>query len=261
MNLSKIVSKLPSTKKYKLICSPNNFYNLSLKSRYPKNIYAAQNIDLHGKGASTGSIDIEDLVNNKIKYCILGHSEVRSNFGETDLIVQKKTDLCLINKIKPIVCIGEPLKIYKSKKTKVFLKKQINKIFKKSNHYEEVVLAYEPLWSIGTGLTPKLSEIDDILGFLSKILENYSFRVAMLDEIDIKRRVWRDRVTNVVFSGPFTVEQLEKYSDEFIEIIKENIYGTEDESFPLNELEENGWTPGDVYYQITSKITLEEINS
>ena len=70
MNLSKIVSKLPSTKKYKLICSPNNFYNLSLKSRYPKNIYAAQNIDLHGKGASTGSIDIEDLVNNKIKYCI-----------------------------------------------------------------------------------------------------------------------------------------------------------------------------------------------
>ena len=62
MNLSNIVSKLPSTKKYKLICSPNNFYNLSLKSRYPKNIYAAQNIDLHGKGASTGSIDIEDLV-------------------------------------------------------------------------------------------------------------------------------------------------------------------------------------------------------
>ena len=176
MNLSKIVSKLPSTKKYKLICSPNNFYNLSLKSRYPKNIYAAQNIDLHGKGASTGSINIEDLVNNKIKYCILGHSEVRSNFGETDLIVQKKTDLCLINKIKPIVCIGEPLKIYKSKKTKVFLKKQINKIFKKSSNYEEVVLAYEPLWSIGTGLTPKLLEIDDILGFLSKILENYSFK-------------------------------------------------------------------------------------
>ena len=63
-----------------------------------------------------------------------------------------------------------------SKKTKVFLKKQINKIFKKSNNYEEVVIAYEPLWSIGTGLTPKLSEIDDILGFLSKILENYSFK-------------------------------------------------------------------------------------
>ena len=47
MNLSKVVSKLPSTKKYKLISSPNNFYNLTLKSRYPKNIYAAQNVDLH----------------------------------------------------------------------------------------------------------------------------------------------------------------------------------------------------------------------
>jgi len=70
MNLSKVVSKLPSTKKYKLISSPNNFYNLTLKSRYPKNIYAAQNVDLHGKGASTGSIDIQDLVSNKIKFCI-----------------------------------------------------------------------------------------------------------------------------------------------------------------------------------------------
>ena len=58
MNLSKVVSKLPSTKKYKLISSPNNFYNLTLKSRYPKNIYAAQNVDLHGKGASTGSIAV-----------------------------------------------------------------------------------------------------------------------------------------------------------------------------------------------------------
>tara|TARA_A100001035_G_scaffold71620_1_gene54886 strand:- start:534 stop:947 length:414 start_codon:yes stop_codon:yes gene_type:complete len=119
MNLSKVVSKLPSTKKYKLISSPNNFYNLTLKSRYPKNIYAAQNVDLHGKGASTGSIDIQDLVSNKIKFCILGHSEVRSNFGETDLIIQKKTDLCLHNKITPIVCIGEPVDIYNQKKLKI----------------------------------------------------------------------------------------------------------------------------------------------
>jgi len=116
MNLSKVVSKLPTTKKYKLISSPNNFYNLTLKSRYPKNIYAAQNIDLHGKGASTGSIDIQDLVSNKIKFCILGHSEVRSNFDETDDVVKKKLEICIKNKIKPIICIGESEKIYKLKK-------------------------------------------------------------------------------------------------------------------------------------------------
>ena len=66
--------------------------------------------------------------------------------------------------------------LYKSRKTKIFLKKQINKIFKKSNSYNEVILAYEPLWSIGTGLTPKMSEINDILQFLVKILKNYSFK-------------------------------------------------------------------------------------
>ena len=81
--------------------------------------------------------------------------------------------------ISQIVCIGEPLDIYKSKKIKNFLKKQINKIFKKSNIYNEVILAYEPLWSIGTGLTPKMSEINDILQFLTKILKNYSFKKVL----------------------------------------------------------------------------------
>ena len=175
-SLSRIISKLPSSKKYKLISSPNNFFNLAIQSRFPKNTLAAQNIDFHGDGANTGSMNINYLNENKIKYSILGHSEVRSNFGDSDEIVKIKLDLCLSHKIIPIVCLGETKDVYKSKKTKMFLKSQINRIFDNSNSYNEVILAYEPLWSIGTGLTPKNDEIEEISAYLSKILKNYSFK-------------------------------------------------------------------------------------
>ena len=176
ISLSRIISSLPFSKKYKLISSPNNFFNLAIKSLFPKNTLAAQNIDFHGLGANTGSMNINHLIENKIKHSILGHSEVRSNFGDSDSIVKIKLDLCLYHKIIPIVCVGETKDIYKSKKTKLFLKSQIDKIFDKSTSYNEVIVAYEPLWSIGTGLTPKIDEIQEISAYLSKILKNYSFK-------------------------------------------------------------------------------------
>ena len=176
ISLSRIISSLPFSKKYKLISSPNNFFNLAIKSLFPKNTLAAQNIDFHGLGANTGSMNISHLIENKIKHSILGHSEVRSNFGDSDSIVKIKLELCLSHKIIPIVCVGETKDIYKSKKTKLFLKSQIDKIFDKSTSYNEVIVAYEPLWSIGTGLTPKIDEIEEISAYLAKILKNYSFK-------------------------------------------------------------------------------------
>ena len=176
ISLSRIISSLPFSKKYKLISSPNNFFNLAIKSLFPKNTLAAQNIDFHGLGANTGSMNINHLIENKIKHSILGHSEVRSNFGDSDAIVKIKLDLCLSHKIIPIVCVGESKDVYKSKKTKLFLKSQINKIFHKSTSYNEVIVAYEPLWSIGTGLTPKFDEIEEISAYLSQILKIYSFK-------------------------------------------------------------------------------------
>ncbi len=176
LSLSKIISNLPKSKKYKILSSPNNFFHLTIRKLFPKNITATQNIDLHGLGANTGSLDVSYLTESKIKYSILGHSEVRANFNDNDLIVKDKLKHCLSNNIVPIVCIGETKDIYKSKKTREFLKLQIHKIFSMSTQYQEVILAYEPLWSIGTGLTPKIDEIDEICSYLSMILKNYSFK-------------------------------------------------------------------------------------
>lgn len=176
VKLSKIISGFKKSKKFKIISAPNNFFHLTLSEKFKKNLYATQNFDLNGRGASTGSLDISHLIENKIKYTIIGHSEMRSNHGENDKIVSKKLELSINNKLIPIVCIGESLNIYKSKKNKSYLRSQINTIFKKSHMYEDIILAYEPLWSIGTGLTPDLSEINDICKFLSNILKKYSFK-------------------------------------------------------------------------------------
>ena len=176
INLSKIISRFKKSKKFKIISAPNNFFHLALSKNFKKNTYATQNFDLDGRGASTGSLDVSYLIENKIKYTIIGHSEMRSNHGETDKIVSNKLEASINNKLIPIVCIGESLKIYKSKKTKNYLRSQINTIFKRSQKYDQIILAYEPLWSIGTGLTPALSEIDDICKFLTKNLEKYTFK-------------------------------------------------------------------------------------
>jgi triosephosphate isomerase len=174
--LSNNISKIKKNKNYKIISAPNNFFHLSLSKKFKSNIFAAQNFDLDGRGASTGSLDISHLIENKIKYTLIGHSEMRSNHGETDKIVHKKFELSIESKLTPIVCVGESLKVYKSKKTNNFLSGQIKAIFKKSQKYDNIILAYEPLWAIGTGLTPDLSEINDICKYLSNVLKKYSFK-------------------------------------------------------------------------------------
>ena len=175
-SLSRLIASFSKSKKHKIISAPNNFFHLLVQKKYPKNTLAVQNIDLHGLGASTGSLDISYLKENKIKYCILGHSEVRANFKDNDQTVSKKLNLCIINNITPIVCIGESESVYKSKKTKKYLKTQIDNIFNKKTSYREIIVAYEPLWSIGTGLTPKMSEIDEISNYLHDICKKYSFK-------------------------------------------------------------------------------------
>ena len=175
-NLSQLIASFSKSRKYKIISAPNNFFALNINSKFPKNIISAQNIDTHGLGASTGSLDISCLLDGKIHFCILGHSEVRSNFDETDDIVKKKLEICIKNKIKPIICIGESEKIYKLKKTKSFIKNQIDSILSKKISYEELIIAYEPLWSIGTGLTPKIDEINEISSYLIKITKKYTFK-------------------------------------------------------------------------------------
>lgn len=119
-------------------------------------VLGAQNIHHHPKGAYTGEISALMLNDIGIKYCIVGHSERRQYFGDTDELVRTKAELCIENSITPIICIGETLEQYKAGKTLEVLEKQLSACLPRAENFW---IAYEPIWAIGTGLTPTKAEI------------------------------------------------------------------------------------------------------
>ena len=116
-------------------------------------------------GPHTGFINSKMLKNVGANYVIIGHSENREK-GETDKIINQKIQSAIKAKLKIIFCIGETLKQKKNGKTKSVLRKQIkyglNKISKKTNLF----IAYEPVWSIGTGKIPKMKDLEQTVKFI-----------------------------------------------------------------------------------------------
>ena len=129
---------------------------------------AAQNMSQHASGAYTGEINAELLESMGIKYTILGHSERRQYFYEENREIQEKAIQAINHGIKPIICIGESLKAYESEQTYRVLEKQILEAIPKTAKAEEFLIAYEPLWAIGTGKTPTISEIEAIHRFIAE---------------------------------------------------------------------------------------------
>src|SRR3989344_7056047 len=119
----------------------------------------SQNMHFEEKGAFTGEISPSMLKELNCEYVILGHSERRQHFKEDDELINKKVKSALKNNLKPILCIGETLKQRKNNQTFNIIKNQLIKSLKNisKNNILKVVIAYEPVWAIGTGVnaTPK----------------------------------------------------------------------------------------------------------
>ena len=176
LSLTKTIAKSKISKKYKIIIAPNSIFLVFLNRLFKKLSFASQNFDTHGRGGFTSYTSVSDLRSVNIRYSLIGHSEVRSFSGEDDKLVNYKVNLSHESKIIPIICVGEDLKTYKSNKTMEFLKKQLYFIFNKKFNYNEIIIAYEPLWSIGSGLVPSSDEIEKIIGFIRYALKDYSFK-------------------------------------------------------------------------------------
>lgn len=131
----------------------------------------AQDVCEQEEGSYTGQISCKQLKDYKINYAIVGHSETRKFLGCTDQMVNKKVKVCLANKITPIVCIGESLQQYNKHQTKDVLAKQLKTIFNGVDD-SKCIVAYEPLWAIGTGKTPTLKEITTICTHLKKFVQH-----------------------------------------------------------------------------------------
>lgn len=137
----------------------------------------AQNMHWEESGAFTGEISPKMLKELGVDYCIIGHSERRQYFNETDETVNKKIKSALESGLLPIVCVGETLEEREAGKAEEIVKAQVIKAFKDipNNKISDIVVAYEPIWAIGTGKTASSSDADDMCGFIRKTIgEIYS---------------------------------------------------------------------------------------
>ena len=128
----------------------------------------AQNVHFEIKGAYTGEISANMLKEYGVKYVIIGHSERRQYFGETDETVNKRTHAALNAGLIPIVCIGELLEERESGKTEEVLDRQIVEGMKGIDDISKIVIAYEPVWAIGTGKTATPEQANETIGYIRK---------------------------------------------------------------------------------------------
>lgn len=165
-----------------LVCAPfTSLYCINEIVKNSKVKLGAQNMHFEEKGAYTGEISPIMLKDIGVEYIIIGHSERRQYFNETDEIVNKKITTALKYNLKPIVCVGETLEQRESGKEKDIIRNQIKNGFKniKTSDIEGIVIAYEPIWAIGTGKTATADQANEIISYIRKIIsELYDAEVA-----------------------------------------------------------------------------------
>lgn len=132
----------------------------------------AQNMHWEESGAYTGEVSPIMLKELDIDYVILGHSERRQYFNETDETVNKKIKSALKHNISPIMCVGETLEEKEAGSAKDVVRLQVEKGFEGIDRKQisDIVIAYEPIWAIGTGKTASADDANDMLGFIRDVI-------------------------------------------------------------------------------------------
>lgn len=142
-----------------------------------------QNVFYEDKGAFTGEVSSVMIKDFNCKYVLIGHSERRHIFNESEKFVAKKFHHVNDHGMIPVLCIGETLSERESNKTKEVLTRQLNAVFQNQNTFDSAVIAYEPVWAIGTGKTASAGEIEDAHGFIRSVIAQYNKNTA--DNISI----------------------------------------------------------------------------
>ncbi len=132
----------------------------------------AQNCHWADSGAYTGEVSARMLASVEVNYVILGHSERREYFGETDEMLAKKVDAVLSYEMRPIFCCGEKLDMREAGKQEAVVEEQLHKgLFHLSPEaFRQVVIAYEPVWAIGTGVTASPQQAQEMHAFIRKLI-------------------------------------------------------------------------------------------
>lgn len=135
----------------------------------------AQNVSEHGSGAYTGEVSLAMLTELSVKYVIVGHSERRQYFGETDLLVREKTRLLLDGGVTPIICVGESLEQRELELTNEHITYQVRAALAglSPGQARKCVVAYEPVWAIGTGKTATAEQAQQVCREIRSVIRRH----------------------------------------------------------------------------------------
>ena len=170
----------------KVAPSFTNLYNAISLSENSEIEVIAQNVHYERRGAFTGEISSEMLKSIGVKTVIIGHSERRKYFNETDTILSKKLKAAIENSLNVIFCIGEELSERESGNHFEIIKNQLTKALIDLNNIEikNIVIAYEPVWAIGTGMTANNHQIQEMHEFIRELIDK-KFGNEIADNIRI----------------------------------------------------------------------------
>ena len=214
----KFSKKYKNTKSRIIYCPPYTLIRPLSKRLKKTNLeVGAQNChEDENYGAFTGHVNSKMLKNVGARYVILGHSENRQS-GETDKLINLKIKSAIKSKLKVIFCIGETLSEKRKKRTNKVLTKQITNGLKTIKDTSNIIIAYEPVWSIGTGLVPKSNDLLKSISFIKYKFLKKSPKVLYGGSVNSKN-ITQLKDINVI--DGFLIGGASQSSKKFIDIIK-----------------------------------------
>ncbi len=167
--------EVPSPEVVETVICANDVLLRCLVKRQGENLkIGAQNMHFLEQGAFTGETSPKLLETTGVNYVIVGHSERREMFNETDESVNKKVHAALKHELTPIFCVGESLEVREKGLTQTWVKNQVEKglIDIKKDELDEIIIAYEPIWAIGTGVTATPEQAEQTIAFIRETVKN-----------------------------------------------------------------------------------------
>ena len=187
--VNEVLAKLPTDNNTHVVFAPSFVYLhkvAKMCANTSKVVAAAQDCSANEKGAFTGEVSASMLASCGARYVVLGHSERRANFAESNEILKTKVGQAFRNDLKVIFCCGESLSQRESGVHFDWIKAQISEslFHLSSEEFKNIVVAYEPIWAIGTGVTASTDQAQEMHAFIRNILvEQYGNEVALSTSI------------------------------------------------------------------------------
>lgn len=164
-----LISELPVDRRV-ILAPPFVYLSEFANNKVPEVFLSAQNCSSYNNGAYTGEISAEMLASLNVEYCLVGHSERRTYFNERETDFKLKIQQLLKNKISPIYCVGESLDNRLGGKAFHIVKNQIQDALFEFEDIDNIILAYEPVWAIGTGHTATSEQAQEMHAFIRDLI-------------------------------------------------------------------------------------------